>query len=629
MVAYLEKSEGSEGFHQIIDFLTASHIKNALTECPTLYASPIEQFWQTAALSTTKDGVRGITATIDRKVKVFVSEASIRRHLKLEDSDGISSLPTAEIFEQLALIGFIQIFLNKRKRMLFPHKRTFLTPTLTQKLFSNMKKASKGYSGVDIPLFLTMLTTPESSPSRITSSPSLSPQTHPSTSQPPSIPQSNQTIPVTEEAAPMPHESPLQSVHSLGRDKGSLSLNELMTYHADLTKLIKRVKKLKQTIKISQARRRAKVVISDAEEDKVDPSKQGRSLIEELDLDARISLHLGVFNAATTLADAARRRQSVENVQTYTRRSRLVSTVDVSTASELGSTAGVKVKDKGKAIMQESKPPKKIKKRVQVQMSVDEELAKKSDPAVLRYHTLQNKPFSIAKVRKNMCMYLKNRGGYKLSHFKGMSYEDIRPIFERVWDQNQAFVPKDSEIEKEVMKRSGFDLQQEFVKKDEASSFVQKQPARGSRKKSLARKRARETLSEESAKKQKLEDDTEKEELQVYLNIVPEEESLNIESLATKYPIVDWETQILANDKYYYQIKRADGSVKHYKIFSAMLYDFDRQDVLELYRLVKERFQTASPEGYDLLLWGDLKTMIEPNEEDEIWRNQQDWNLIN
>ncbi|GJW23300.1 hypothetical protein Tco_0033922 [Tanacetum coccineum] len=86
--------------------------------------------------------------------------------------------------------------------------------------------------------------------------------------------------------------------------------------------------------------------------------------------------------------------------------------------------------------------------------------------------------------------------------------------------------------------------------------------------------------------------------------------------MATKYPnSFDWETQILANDKYYYQIKRSDGSVKHYKIFSAMLYDFDRQDVMELYKLVKERFQIASPKGYDLLLWGDLKTMIEPNEE--------------
>ncbi|GJR98751.1 hypothetical protein Tco_0270925 [Tanacetum coccineum] len=92
--------------------------------------------------------------------------------------------------------------------------------------------------------------------------------------------------------------------------------------------------------------------------------------------------------------------------------------------------------------------------------------------------------------------------------------------------------------------------------------------AGGRRKKSLARKRARENLSEESTKKQKLEDDTEKEELQVFLNIVPEEESLNVESLATKYLIVDWETQILANDKYYYQIKRADGWVKTFQIFS-------------------------------------------------------------
>ncbi|GKD27208.1 hypothetical protein Tco_1233422 [Tanacetum coccineum] len=542
MVAYLEKLEGSEGFHQIIYFLTASHIKNALTECPNLYASLIEQVWQTAALSTTEDGVRGITATIDRKVKVFVSEASIRRHLKLEDSGGLKTLSTTEIFKQLALIGFIEIFLNKRKRMLFPHKRTFPTPTLTQKLFSNMKRVSKGYSG-----------------------------------------------------------GSFQS--ELDLDAGI----SLVPPHA---------------------------------------TDQGR--IDDTQISDQPKEQLGVFSAATALADAARRRQSVENVQTYTRRrrevstgsggvstaSRLVSTADISTASELDSTAGVKAKDKGKAIMHESEPPKKIKKRVQVQMSVDEELAKKvfeeeqarfnaeqearfkaeqeqeridfetalelqkqldereevaakvdqahdidwSDPAVLRYHTLQNRPFSVAEVRKNMCLYLKNQGGYKMSHFKGMSYKDIRPIFERVWDQNQAFIPMGSEIEKEVMKRSGFDLQQESSKLVEEEIVQQDDVI------------AEQAVKEKSAKKQKLEDDTKKEELQVYLNIVPEEESFNIESLATKYPIVDWETQILENDKYYYEIKRADGSVKHYKIFSAMLYDFDRQDVLELYRLVKEIF---------------------------------------
>ncbi|GKC24040.1 hypothetical protein Tco_1026190 [Tanacetum coccineum] len=36
----------------------------------------------------------------------------------------------------------------------------------------------------------------------------------------------------------------------------------------------------------------------------------------------------------------------------------------------------------------------------------------------------------------------------------------------------------------------------------------------------------------------------------------------------------------------YYQIIRADGSSKNYKIFSEMLNDFDRQDVVDLYRVV-------------------------------------------
>ncbi|GKC88760.1 hypothetical protein Tco_1149409 [Tanacetum coccineum] len=62
-----------------------------------------------------------ITATIDGKVKV-VSEASIRRHLKLEDSDGISDLPTTETFKQLALVGYVSNSdkFNFSKGTLFP-----------------------------------------------------------------------------------------------------------------------------------------------------------------------------------------------------------------------------------------------------------------------------------------------------------------------------------------------------------------------------------------------------------------------------------------------------------------------------------------------------------------------------
>ncbi|GJW45705.1 putative ribonuclease H-like domain-containing protein [Tanacetum coccineum] len=103
---------GSEGFEQIIDFLSASHIHYALTANPTIYTSLIQQFWETAALCTMEDGVQGISATIDRKVKVSVSEASIRRHLKLEDSEGLNSLPNAKFFEQLDNMGYVTDFDN-------------------------------------------------------------------------------------------------------------------------------------------------------------------------------------------------------------------------------------------------------------------------------------------------------------------------------------------------------------------------------------------------------------------------------------------------------------------------------------------------------------------------------------
>ncbi|GKB37317.1 hypothetical protein Tco_0882259 [Tanacetum coccineum] len=56
--------------------------------------------------------------------------------------------------------------------------------------------------------------------------------------------------------------------------------------------------------------------------------------------------------------------------------------------------------------------------------------------------------------------------------------------------------------------------------------------------------------------------------------------------------------------------------------------DFDRHDVEELYRLVKERYRASRPKGYDLMLWGDLHTMFEPNEDDELWQNQHQYNLL-
>nr|GEX60882.1 retrovirus-related Pol polyprotein from transposon TNT 1-94 [Tanacetum cinerariifolium] len=110
--------------------------------------------------------------------------------------------------------------------------------------------------------------------------------------------------------------------------------------------------------------------------------------------------------------------------------------------------ADTKSKDKHKGIMVEE--PKPMKKKQQVEM--DEEYARKlheelnkdidwdvaidhvkqkakEDPYVQRYQMMKKRPQTKAQARKNIIMYLKNVAGFRLDYFKGMSYDDIRPIF--------------------------------------------------------------------------------------------------------------------------------------------------------------------------------------------------------
>ncbi|GKB87765.1 hypothetical protein Tco_0960037 [Tanacetum coccineum] len=121
----------------------------------------------------------------------------------------------------------------------------------------------------------------------------------------------------------------------------------------------------------------------------------------------------------------------------------------------------------------------------------------------------------------------------------------------------------DSEIEKEVMKRPGFDFQQKSSKK-----------------------RSREDSDEDNAKKQKLENDVEKKELRDSMDVVPKDDiAIDIESLATKYLIVDWKTHVLTENMII--IKSSEQwKIKNYKIFIEMLMILIRQDCLDRHRLV-------------------------------------------
>ncbi|GJS31320.1 hypothetical protein Tco_0491940 [Tanacetum coccineum] len=158
-----------------------------------------------------------------------------------------------------------------------------------------------------------------------------------------------------------------------------------------------------------------------------------------------------------------------------------------------------------------------------------------------------------------------------------MSYNDIRPIFEKVWDFNQNIEPMDAEHESGKQK-SPKKIVEEDVDTQEEMKEVVKEPG-AKRKKSIPRKSTR--------KRQKMEEDAEKEELKGFLDIIPREETFM-----------------------YYQVFRGDGSSKNYKILSEMLEDFDRLDVEELYRLVKERYSASRPEGFDLMLWEFIHTLF-------------------
>ncbi|GJY52246.1 hypothetical protein Tco_0443093 [Tanacetum coccineum] len=364
-----------------------------------------------------------------------------------------------------------------------------------------MRRLTKGYTGVEIGLFPTMLTspTPESSPipSRITSSPSLSSE---ATFEPqPSLD--------AEYHLPTPNESPLHAVHSHGSDEGSLKLIELMnlvtklserigvleddlkrtkqTYSTAFTKLILRIKKLE-----SKGRK-----ISDIDEDPNNYFAQDDEVVHDQDTSEEGQLEDST--AGITVSTAP---------------------INISTARETRSTAGRVVygrrskearKDKGKAIMTEPEPEKNSKKfleqerlgleeaiRLQeqvdeeerAQIARDEEMVRQllaldkervttelkttkdidwNDPSIQKYWDLKNKPKSEAQARKNMIVYLKNQSNYQMKDFEGMSYDEIRQIFEKVWDFNHNFVPMDLEIEKEKKKPAEFqEIKEEKIKKD-------------------------------------------------------------------------------------------------------------------------------------------------------------------
>nr|GEX29027.1 hypothetical protein [Tanacetum cinerariifolium] len=95
----------------------------------------------------------------------------------------------------------------------------------------------------------------------------------------------------------------------------------------------------------------------------------------------------------------------------------------------------------------------------------------------MRYQALKRKHVTEAHARKNMMVYLKNMAGFKMDFFKGISYTDIRLIFEKHFNSNWAFLEKgEKEIEEEeskLSKRKSKNLEQQATKKQKIDEEVE------------------------------------------------------------------------------------------------------------------------------------------------------------
>nr|GEX57525.1 hypothetical protein [Tanacetum cinerariifolium] len=240
--------------------------------------------------------VTRLQALVDKK-KVIITEATIRDAIRLDDAEGIDCLPNEEIFTELSRMGyekpstkltfykaffspqwnlvrnvdsstkfymylrFLQLMIRAQVGDLSSHTTKNSSPALTQKVFANMGRVGKGFSGINTPLFKGMLVAYQ----------------------------------VDESAV----EVNVDNVPAAGvADEGVAGVNvdDKIAQALEITKLKQRVKKLerKNKLKVSKLRRLKKVGTTqrvDTSDDTVmdDVSKQ-RRIIASMDADVDVTL---------------------------------------------------------------------------------------------------------------------------------------------------------------------------------------------------------------------------------------------------------------------------------------------------------------------------------------------------
>ncbi|GJR53269.1 putative ribonuclease H-like domain-containing protein [Tanacetum coccineum] len=429
----------------------------------------------------------------------------------------------------------------------------------------------------------------------------------------------------------MPHDSPPR-VTSLAGDEGSMKqkLNELMEFCTKLqsqqTKMVEKIHN--QDLEISQLKAMIKTL------ENAQKTREGEFANVLSSMGAANVLASGslkeVFttasppippvssNVPTAIATASEKDPTAEAITTasgtthYTRRIRASREVVIRSTSPIPigiQSAGKEDTRKGKEIMIEPEKPTKAKVQEQMSLQLARDLQEEFVHEDQSIREQIERDTEIARIQAE---------------------EDLRQMIDELDRSNKVInkhMAEYEEAENELSVEEKTELITELIIYQKDLARIKKYQAQQQRgmtfdqieEKFIPKVKAKRLkASDGSAQEQKLEDVKEKENddqdkiinLQQWVVLVREETSVDITPSVVKTPIYDWK---IYKDKLMkvYQIFRVGQAPKVYPYIETMLKEFDRDDMVTLWKLVKDRFEKELPKSdMERCLFWPLKVII-------------------
>nr|GEX43567.1 putative ribonuclease H-like domain-containing protein [Tanacetum cinerariifolium] len=485
---------------------------------------------------------------------------------------------------------FLQLMIRAQVGDLSSHTTKYSSPTLTQKVFANMRMAGKGFSRVETPLFKGMLV-PQQAAADVDDVvadddaaddvPATDTEPTPPLTTPPPPPQE---LPSISQVVPTPLPSPLAQPSSPPQQQQPLqptiiSMDLLNNLLESCTALTRRVKNLEQD-KIAQAL------------EIIQLKKWVRKLEKKRKLRGDIIANIDADEDAT-LKDVAAVAKEIEVEKT----AEIEKDADVQGRPEESQAQIYKIDlehaDKVLSMQDDFEEPTELQEVIEVVTTTKlmTEVVTAATTTITAAAPITAAP-SAARRRKGVVI----RDPEETAAPSVIIHTE----------------PKSKDKGKGIM------VQKPKPLKKQAQIEHEEEESR-------ALKRQRKNLEEKAAKKQKL--DEEVEELKKHLQIVPNDDDdvyTEATPLALKVLFVDYEIYS-ENNKPFYKIIRANRSYQLFMSFLSLLRNFDGEDLEMLWKIVQERFASSKPKNFfdDFLLTILTYMFTKPDVEAQVWKNQR------